>query len=229
MTWVKICGITNVEDALASVDAGADALGFIFFDRSPRKIQPAAAGKIISELPREIEKVGVFVDEDATNIRAISQAAGLTAVQLYGIESIANYASEEQPAVKLIAAIPATSIGNGANPSGNFQAAVYALLIDSGSNSAPGGTGRRFDWENIQPGINALPLSLRVVIAGGLSPQNVAEAIDRFHPWGVDVVSGVESEPGKKDPKKVRAFIGAVRNADKNTQNANRSKTKSSS
>jgi len=215
MTWVKICGITNLEDAQTAVAAGADALGFVFYEKSPRNIDREIARKIIAKLPSKVEKVGVFVDEPVEHLRPIVERVGLTAVQLCNPGSPAGlrtHLSKERTEVKtkIIFAIGGDKlVDGGVFISGEFQQIVHAFLIDSASES--GGTGRRFDWTGARSIIRSLGTTCRTIIAGGLTPLNVREALHLLSPWGVDVSSGVEAHPGKKDPEKVRAFIDVVR------------------
>ena len=216
--WIKICGTTNVEDARSAVDAGADALGFIFAP-SPRRIKPRDAARIISELPGAVEKIGVFVNQTPELIRATMEEAGLTGVQLHGDEDVefartllkAVDGREQRP--RIIKALP-LAIG-GSEKSVAFDAGAEevldALLLDSGADARRGGTGRQFDWQDAAPMVRFVARKFKIIVAGGLNPSNVTEAVRLFHPWGVDVVSGVEKEPGRKDPVKLREFIAAVR------------------
>src|SRR6266481_3018428 len=218
MTWTKICGITNLEDALTAVDAGADALGFVFYESSPRRIDPEAARKIVKELPEMIEKVGVFVNQTEESICVLADAAGLTAVQLHGDNEdphVADLIAERRPHLKVVVGISM----HHPKPEGWAMMwhpdVVHAFLVDAGNSSNYGGTGKTFDWQAGQPGIRVIAELGRVVVAGGLNPGNVAEAIRILKPWGVDVSSGVEMSPGKKDPQKIRAFVDAVRQTEK--------------
>jgi len=222
MTWIKICGITNLEDALTAVEAGADALGFVFYGKSPRKVDPETVRQIVQALPTGIEMVGVFVNESAERIDQSMRQAGLTAVQLCGRESVGEFIKHLQVRQnmnhkpKVIAVIPGKQLADGGFfIAAELKSALHALLIDSSSAAQPGGTGKRFDWEKTRGMVEALGLTIPTVVAGGLTSANVAEALTVFHPWGVDVSSGVESKPGKKDPEKVRAFIAAVRQAER--------------
>jgi phosphoribosylanthranilate isomerase len=227
MTWVKICGTTNLEDALIAVEAGADALGFVFYEKSPRKVDVETVEEIVRELPEKFEKVGVFVDQTAEVIREIVGQAGLTAVQLHrtppaqGADPLAPQDTAEQRfgVPKLIAVIPGEQLVNGGLFIGDeMKKQLYAILIDSGSASKPGGTGKPFDWSEETRGmVQAISFVVPVVVAGGLNSTNVGEAMALFQPWGVDVASGVEARPGKKNPEKVRAFVQAVRRAEKST------------
>ena len=222
MTWVKICGITNLEDALTAVEAGADAVGFVFYEKSLRKISPGAAGEIVEKLPVQLEKVGVFVNESAEQINQSVRQAGLTAVQLCGKDSVLGFIKymQAQPNAnhrpKVISVISGREVAEGGFLfSDKLRDALYALLVDSGSAAQPGGTGNRFDWEKSSGAFEMLSMRIPAIVAGGLTPENVPEALMLLHPWGVDVSSGVESKPGKKDPEKVRAFVSAVRHAER--------------
>ncbi len=220
MTWVKICGITNLEDALTAVDAGADALGFVFYEQSPRKIEVEKAREIVAKLPERVEKVGVFVDETPEKVEDIADEAGLTAVQFHGDEheSSAKYIVNR----KVLLSIPASNIRFSPDEKGSAWGAFMrlpstlgAIVLDSGTRTVRGGTGKTFDWKEAKAFISLMEKQHKIVIAGGLTSTNVAVAMRILHPWGVDVASGVEARPGKKDPEKVRAFIAAVREADK--------------
>lgn len=213
MTWIKICGITNTEDALTAVEAGADAVGFVFYEKSPRKIDPETVAAVISQLPASIEKVGVFVNQLEEAVCEVADKVGLTGVQFHGDAEdphVADLVLARRPGLKVLVAIPMLR----PKPEGWAMMwrteSVYAFLADSG-----GGTGRTFDWTASKGALDTMGHLSRVAIAGGLHPGNVAGAIGILHPWGVDVSSGVEAHPGKKDPEKIRAFIAAVREADK--------------
>ena len=217
--WVKICGTTNLEDARVAVEAGADALGFIFAP-SPRRISPKDAKKIIAELPKGVEKVGVFVNQKPEIILETVETAGLTGVQLHGDEDEDDVRALRRSgeALTLYAALPARFIpemlARGAliKIKKGLLENLRAVLLDSGSPEKRGGTGKTFDWDEAAPFITFMAKHMKLVIAGGLNPGNVGRAIQSFHPWGVDVVSGVEKEPRKKDHEKVRAFVKAARN-----------------
>jgi phosphoribosylanthranilate isomerase len=217
MTWIKICGTTNLEDALTAVDAGADALGFVFYEKSPRRTHVEAARGIVKNLPLNIEKVGVFVNEPVEKILNTVAQAGLTAAQLHGVESRKPEFLQTLKTgrnLKLFLVLPSAEIDRALDWNRN-GAVISAVFLDSGTPQLPGGTGRTFDWKTAASGIQAIGEKLKVVVAGGLKPTNVADAIRILKPWGVDVASGVEASPGKKDPKKVRAFIDAVRKVEK--------------
>ncbi len=204
--WVKICGTTNPEDAQAAVEAGADALGFIFAP-SPRRVSPKDAKRIIRQLPT-IEPVGVFVNQRAKVILETVAEAGLRAVQLHGEEDPA-LAEELKKRVRVYKVIGAQDVARGAD---EFVKVADAIFVDAGTREKRGGTGKTFAWDEAAPFIKLLGRRSRVVIAGGLDPGNVSRAIELFQPWGVDVVTGVEKEPGKKDHDKVRAFVTAAKN-----------------
>jgi phosphoribosylanthranilate isomerase len=223
MTWIKICGITNLEDALTAADAGADALGFVFYEKSPRKVQPELAREIIDRLPPGIEKIGVMVNDSVETIRDVVQQVGLTAIQVHvghagpgRMQDLLLMNQNETGGAKIIAAFPAEDLEKEhLFLSGTAKQKLYALMLDSGSKTVPGGTGKIFNWDKARTMVQALGANFPVIVAGGLTALNVGEAIGLFEPWGVDVASGVEARPGKKDPEKVRAFVAAVRNAGK--------------
>jgi len=218
MTWIKICGTTNLEDALNAIEAGADALGFVFYEKSPRRINVETVREIVENLPPHIEKVGVFVNEPVEKILDMVAETGLTAAQLHGVKSRRPefiQALKTGRDLKLFLVLPATEITRGPEGQVNGGASISAVFFDSGTPQLPGGTGRTFDWKIAASGIEAIGEKLKVVVAGGLNSTNVADAIRILRPWGVDVASGVEAWPGKKDPEKVRAFIDAVRKVEK--------------
>ena len=255
MTWIKICGITNLDDALAASDAGANALGFIFYPKSPRHVTLETARSIVAKVPRQIDKVGVFVNETVDQVRDTVRQVGLTVVQLNGDENLefsralfqqlGNGTSRSTifrtcPA-KIFDAPAGQSVGwdpvagglvepdeaykgkrvhkihvaeNGdlfLETHGFRPGVISGVLLDSSTAEERGGTGRTFDWELVQPWAGIINSISKLIVAGGLRPGNVREAIHLLHPWGVDVSSGVELEPRKKDPRKVRAFVQAVR------------------
>lgn len=204
-TRVKICGITCLEDALESVRLGASALGFNFYPESPRYILPAAASAIIRQLPPLISMVGVFADEtDAEHVATLARAARVNAVQLHGPRFPDPYgALEDYPVIRAVA------VGNGFELDRLIGIAASAFLLDAYDPKLPGGTGKTIDWTIAR---EAKRFGT-VILAGGLSPANVAAAIRQVRPFAVDVASGVESSPGKKDPEKLRAFFAAVETA----------------
>lgn len=218
MTWVKICGTTSLEDARLAVEAGADALGFVFAE-SRRRVTPEAVREIVAQLPPEVEKVGVFVNEPAEHIRAIVAQSGLTAVQLHGDENpdFARRLFPWQGTRRACRIFKAVAVRPGfeadALPFTELNT-VDALLLDAYSPAARGGTGQAFDSQLASTASPRLALRAKLILAGGLDSESVGTGIRLIRPWGVDVVTGVESAPGKKDPEKLRAFVAAVRQAD---------------
>ncbi|MCU1309354.1 MAG: phosphoribosylanthranilate isomerase [Candidatus Angelobacter sp.] len=217
-TWIKICGTTNLADALAAVDAGADALGFLFAD-SRRRVEPETVKAIVTELPASTEKIGVFVNEPAEFVMKVARETGLTGVQLHGDESPQYVTQLRQISganrIKIMKSISAEAgQSQGLGFFTGREECVDVLMVDSGSVIMRGGTGQVFDWLRSSDFVMSLQQRSPVVIAGGLDPQNVVAAICLFRPWGVDVVTGVEKEFGKKDHAKIRSFIAAVRAAD---------------
>src|SRR5690348_1254493 len=214
--WVKICGTTNLEDALLAVDAGADALGFIFAP-SARRTSPKDAKRIITALPSDnaVEKIGVFVNQGPNIILQTIEAAGLSGVQLHGDEDPEFIRDlRERTAVTVDRVVSMHAVAhNAAELLEYVEAGARHLLLDSGTTERRGGTGKTFDWGEAAPLARMLARKAQVVIAGGLKPENVMHAIELFRPFGVDVVSGVESAAGKKDPDKVRAFVAMARSA----------------
>lgn len=221
MTWVKICGITNLEDALMAVDAGADALGFVFYEKSPRYVDPETAREIVAKLPDQVEKVGVFVDASSEQMEDLANRTGLTGIQAHSprpspkseAESGFNPKTAKYLALRVSELMDEDGFAGFAWSQG-ADALIRAILLDSGTDIQPGGTGKTFDWRKAEPTIRMVQQTFRVAVAGGLTPGNVVEAMRTLKPWGVDVASGVEVSPGKKDPGKVRAFIAAVRQED---------------
>jgi phosphoribosylanthranilate isomerase len=201
MTKIKICGITNQEDALMAVEAGADALGFVFFQGSPRYISPKQAADIIRSLPPFVHAVGLFVNEKPETVNAIADQCGLDLVQLHGDETPGYCDAIKRRIIKAFRVKDASSL----DEMMNYR--VAASLLDAWSPAARGGTGTTFNWE-----IAAKAAALNtIILAGGLTPENVAEAIAMVNPYAVDVSSGVESSPGKKDAGLVTSFIRATR------------------
>src|SRR5438105_3872796 len=216
--WVKICANTNLPDALAALDAGADALGFVFAE-SARRVQPAQVKEIASSLPKTPERIGVFVNAPPNEVMKIVRDCGLTGVQLQG-EETPQYIKDilriaEGRPLKIIKTFSANApyeISTAA--SAVMDEHVDAFLVDSGNAAGRGGTGQVFDWLRASDFVIKLKQRARVIIAGGLDPDNVGSAVRLFRPYGVDVASGVEKEPGKKDPAKLKAFIAAARAAE---------------
>ncbi len=204
MVRVKICGITNLEDAVAAIDFGADALGFVFFEGSPRCVTVQQAESIICKLPPFVTTVGVFVDETPEIIRSSVVNAGIDVIQLHG---------EEKPeachfSLRSIKAIRIKSIDS-LEPLKTFKSVVSAFLLDAYATDALGGTGQKFNWDIA---VEAKQFG-RIILAGGLTPDNVRDAILHVKPYGVDISSGVEREKGKKDHQKMKLFIGRAKGA----------------
>lgn len=196
--FIKICGITNSNDAEFAVLCGATALGFIFYPKSPRYINPEKAARIIQKLHRKIYKVGVFVDHPAEDVNVTAAGIGLTHVQLHGNEEPA-YCDQMQARV-----IKAFRIRDNCDIEKMRGFTAPLFLLDAFSKNAYGGTGKTFDWSLA---LEAAKLGRPIILSGGLSPDNVSEAIKKVRPFGVDVSSGVETRPGRKNSEKVKLFI----------------------
>lgn len=204
---VKICGLTNLDDARAAIDAGADALGFIFYSGSARYVTPAAAARIIAQLPPFISRVGVFVDESLESILEIAHTSGIDTIQLHGSESPELCDALARESFKVIKAFRIKD-QDSLKQLKNFR--TSAFLLDSYVPGQLGGTGAKFNWDLA---IQAATFGTPIILAGGLVPENIRDALSKVGPYAVDVSSGVESAPGKKDLEKVRAFIAAARSA----------------
>ncbi len=205
MLRVKICGITRLEDALAAVELGADALGFIFYPRSPRNIEPVRAAEIAASLPAGMARVGVFVDTPAPEIAGIARRVGLTALQLHGDYGEADRrALHSWPRLAVMRVQP-----DGPLPEGTEAVTrnSEALLLDTLVPGRWGGTGRSFSWKHAAQ----IARQFRVVLAGGLHPENVRAAVTACRPYGVDVNSGVEAEPGRKDFDKLKRLFDQLK------------------
>jgi phosphoribosylanthranilate isomerase len=192
--YVKVCGVTRVEDALAAVAAGADAIGFVLVPGSPRRVTPEAAAEIAARLPLGIARVGVTADLDPAEARAMSRTIGLTAIQAHGL-----------PVVKALAA------GSGFDPAVLDPYREFPVLLDGYASAARGGTGRIADWSAARRAVEA---GFRVLLAGGLSPGNLRAAVEAVGPRAVDLNSGVESRPGVKDPGLVRRALALLADLD---------------
>jgi phosphoribosylanthranilate isomerase len=203
-TRVKICGITRVEDALAAAAAGADAIGLVFDPESPRYIDPKRAATIARALPPYITVVGLFVDAAPETVHEALRHVGLDLLQFHGNETPEYCRAFPKPYVKAIHMTPDVDL----RAEDRRYADAAGLLLDTYSPAVSGGTGEAFDWGRIPS-----DLKKPLILAGGLTPANVAEAVRRVHPYAVDVSSGVESAKGIKDAAKIDAFIQAVRNA----------------
>jgi phosphoribosylanthranilate isomerase len=213
--WVKICANTSLEDAQVAADAGADAVGFVFAP-SLRRVTAAQAAAITPHLPESLEKIGVFVDATLDEICSSVRACGLTGVQIHsGADPnlAAKLRDKLGPALRIVHAV---HFGPEAGQRAAAIAAdpnVDAILVDSRTATAVGGTGTAFDWASARATVFADARTVKLIAAGGLSPENVRRAIATLRPWGVDVASGVEAAPGRKDPAKVRDFVAAARGA----------------
>lgn len=225
MLWVKICGMTNVDDAIAASDAGADAIGFIFAP-SKRQVSAEIAKEITLKLPKTMEKVGVFANRPAQQIEDIATEVGLTAVQLHGDESpefartlFRHGGQRTRAQMRVFKTLHVTAGIEGIARGFLLANCVDGFLLDSVVHNAEtgeterGGTGQVFDWQRANEFLPGVQRETRVIVAGGLSPANVADAVRMLAPWGVDVCSGVEREPRKKDWQKLRAFVAAARDA----------------
>jgi phosphoribosylanthranilate isomerase len=205
---IKICGMTRLEDALCAVEAGVDALGFIFYAKSPRAIDSEVALQIIAKLPPFVDAVGVFVDEELPQVEAIVKQCRLRYAQLHGAESpeacryLAKMASPCQ-VLKAIRVGPQTTVAEVAP----YQDSVQGFLLDTYQKNAVGGTGEAFDWSLI----DRLNLTKPFLLAGGLSVDNIRLALEQVRPYGVDANSGLEAAPGIKDHHLIRQFVAAVR------------------
>jgi phosphoribosylanthranilate isomerase len=221
--WVKICGNTNLEDAAHAAEAGADAVGFVFA-ASRRQVTAAEVASITVHLPASVERVGVFETRDALEIATIARESGLTAVQLHGglDEALLQKLGDQLAGVQIIqtlhwdvnsavAADESIALLTERLEQIARLGTVSRVLIDSRVGSVGGGTGVAYDWSTVSTAFAAAPVQLSMIAAGGLTPGNVAKAIAELRPWGVDVVSGVERSPGRKDPALVEAFIKNAR------------------
>ena len=217
-------------------------MGFVFYEKSPRNVEPETVREIVRQLPAHIEKVGVFVGNNPKNFLELVHGLGLTGSQIHTGPHVASanettaYGPEcFPPGFKIYLSMQAEWFIESDDRAGSFISSAaraaeimrphpggdklvnffQTIFLDSGSLQQPGGTGTVFDWQKAAPIVERMKQVVRVVIAGGLNPTNVSEAIHTLHPWGVDVSSGVESKPGKKDPEKVRAFLSAVREVER--------------
>jgi len=199
---IKICGITRYEDAKVAASIGADAVGFIFYAKSPRCITPEDAAHIIKQLPPFVSRVGVFVDEDIDRVIAVARATGIDTVQLHGTESPRYCTKLPLPVIK------AFSIDSSTDLTLLEQYRVAGFLLDTWAAGRRGGTGRTFDWSIAR---SACIKYSRVILAGGLNPTNLEEALETVQPYGIDINSGVEIKPGIKNPRKMRDAVQIVR------------------
>jgi len=200
-TKIKICGITNIEDALFAAEAGADALGFVFYEKSPRYVSSETVKKIVSMLPPFVTTVGLFVNAGGEAIETTVRLSGINVIQLHGDETPEECDFAPHPVIKAVRVKDAGSLA------GVERYPVSALLLDAWNDRQYGGTGESFNWQLARNLTGQLP----IILAGGLNPDNVAEAIRVVAPYAVDVSSGAEISPGKKDHDKIRKFIQQVR------------------
>jgi phosphoribosylanthranilate isomerase len=203
MVRIKVCGITNIEDARTAAEAGADAIGLVFAE-SPRKVGVEEAREVAAALPEDILKVGVFVNEEPGEVVRIAREVGLDYVQLHGDEGPEDVTAARGSGVKVIKALRVRDAADLAEIDG-YGADLY--LLDAYSEKARGGTGTRFDWGLAK----SLKGRANILISGGLGPENVRDAVSFFEPWGVDASSSLESAPGKKDRDRVRRFVFAAK------------------
>ena len=222
--WVKICGNTNLEDAELAPQLGADAVGFVFAP-SPRQVSAAQVAAITPHLPSHVECVGVFHSSDAQQIAAIAIEAGLTAVQLHGaldLPLVQRLTEKFKGSVRIIQTLHWTVAPATESPAAQLASQIERIarlgfadriLIDSKVGAATGGTGVAFDWTAARALFASAPSGLHLIVAGGLNAENVAHAIAQLNPWGVDVSSGIESSPGRKDPALLARFIQSARAA----------------
>jgi len=214
--WIKICGNTSLADARLASEAGAEAVGFVFAP-SPRRVTAEQVASMVPQLPPAIEKIGVFVDTDLNEITSIVEHCGLTGVQLHWDaprDLPLKLRFRLGPRFRILRVVYSDGGGVTAAFAPESATSVDAILVDSHTTYAAGGTGVTFDWSAVSKTLFQNPeVRQHLIAAGGLTPNNVASAIKTLRPWGVDVVSGVESSPGRKDPDKVRAFIANARGA----------------
>ncbi|MFJ7565910.1 phosphoribosylanthranilate isomerase [Herminiimonas sp. NPDC097707] len=216
-TRIKICGLTRIEDVQGAIAAGADAIGFVFYSRSPRYIAPDAAAQLIAQIPPFVSAVGLFVNASVEEVQTVVAQTSIALLQFHGDETVAECAAiaaaVNRPFIRAIRVKPDTSAADLLEYESDYRAAsrLFAgLLLDTYVDSY-GGSGKVFDWSLIPANI-----APRVVLSGGLSAQNATDAVQRVRPYAVDVSSGVERDKGIKDIAKIRAFIDAVHSADAN-------------
>ena len=212
---IKICGITRYEDAKIAASLGVDALGFIFYPKSPRYVNPDDAASIIKALPPFVSRVGVFVDEELDNVFAIAGATGIDTIQLHGSESPRYCGKLPLPVIKAFSIEPSTDI------SLLEQYEVSGFLLDTWHSGRRGGTGKTFDWSIASAACSKFH---HVILAGGLNSSNIVEALSTVHPYGLDINSGVEIKPGIKNPHKMRDAVQTIRAWDRGEKRDERSK-----
>lgn len=217
MIRIKICGITNAEDAMAAVEAGADALGFIFVEGTPRFVTPEQVAPIVRRLPPFVTAVGVFWDHPAGHVKAVAEACRLRALQFHGDEPPEDLADFTLPVIKTIKLPPASTLEGlpeyrvrDLAEIIRYRAVAAAILLDTAAQWSEGEVREPLEW-TLARTLTPQAGPARVILSGGLNPANVARAIEVVRPYAVDVNSGVEAAPGRKDPDKVRRFVAAVR------------------
>lgn len=220
MIRVKICGITNAADARVAVDAGADALGFIFVEDTPRFVTPEQVAPIVKRLPPFVTPVGVFWDHPSGHVKAVAEACGLRALQFHGAESPDDLRGYSLPVIKTVKMPPASTLEGLVEyrRRDSWQALQYrwvasAILLDSAARWSEGETREPLEWTLARTIVSAHSHAMSMILSGGLTPDNVARAVAVVRPHAVDVNSGVEAAPGRKDPDKVRRFIAEARRA----------------
>jgi phosphoribosylanthranilate isomerase len=220
MIRVKVCGITSAADARVAVDAGADALGFIFVEGTPRFVTPAQVAPIVRKLPPFVTPVGVFWDHPSGHVKAVAEACGLRALQFHGDEPPDDLRDHALAVIKTIKMSPAATVEGlpGYPTRDSWRALQYrpvasALLLDSAARWSEGEAREPLEWTTAKTIVSAHGHAISVILSAGLTPDNVARAVAMVRPYGVDVNSGVEASPGRKDPHKVRRFVEEARRA----------------
>ncbi|QAB14994.1 phosphoribosylanthranilate isomerase [Hydrogenovibrio thermophilus] len=204
-TRIKICGMTRSEDALAAAEAGADALGFVFYPPSPRHIEIDQAWSIIDVLPAFVTTTALFVNPEPGLVKTVIQRLKIDLLQFHGDESVEFCEQFERPYIKAVRMQPGTNLAD----LSQHYASAQALLLDTYVKGVPGGTGEAFNWDWVAPSKRE-DTCLPIILAGGLTAENVGQAVQTVQPWAVDVSGGVEAEPGKKSVAQIQAFVEAV-------------------
>ncbi|HSE92914.1 MAG TPA: phosphoribosylanthranilate isomerase [Methylomirabilota bacterium] len=220
MIRVKICGITNAEDAMTAVEASADALGFIFVENTPRYVTPEQVAAIIGRLPPFVTPVGVFWDHPRGHVKAVAETCGLRALQFHGDETPEDVAGYDLPVIKTVKLPPVSTIeglreyrvGDWAQVL-RYSPVSSAVLLDTAARWSEGEAREPLEWQTVRWLQSGTGRRFRLILSGGLTPDNVARAVIVAQPYAVDVNSGVEARPGKKDPDKVRRFVAEARRA----------------
>jgi phosphoribosylanthranilate isomerase len=220
MTRVKVCGITNLDDARAALDAGADALGFIFVENTPRFVTPEQVAPIVRALPPFVTTVGVFWDHPAGHVKAVAEACGLRVLQFHGDEKPEDLGGYALPVIKTIKLPPASTIEGlpeyrigGFIDALKYRSVAAALLLDTAARWSEGEPREPIQWKRIAMVGGRHDTRVNIILSGGLTPENVGQAVSIVKPYAVDVNSGVEARPGKKDPDKLRRFVREARAA----------------